>query len=170
MAAALRTTAAGIFTNHEEAERAVDELRRAGFPDENIGFLARYPVADEPAKTAGESGSHIVKGAATGVFTGGAIGTVAGLAVAAGLNHPIGMVIYGGVLATILASAATGGVVGGVVGSLIGLGIPEEEASHYERELQAGRSLVTVQAGARYNEAVAILRRHGALGKGGPLI
>ena len=170
MTAALRTTAAGIFTDRQEAERAVDELHRAGFPDENIGFIARNPVVDEPAKISGEPGGHVAKGAATGLFTGGAIGTVASLAIVAGLIHPIGAVIYGGILVSILASAATGGVVGGVIGALIGMGIPEEEASHYERELQAGRSLVTVQAGARYNEAVAILRRHGALGKGSPLI
>jgi hypothetical protein len=170
MTAVLRTTAAAIFTNHQEAARAVDELRRAGFPDENIGFVGRNQVRNEPAKDTGETGSHLGEGAAVGVFTGGAIGTVAGLVVAAGLIPAIGPVIFGGVLTAILASAATGVAAGGVIGALIGLGIPEEEAGYYEKELQAGRTLVTVDAGARYDEAVAILRRHGALGKGSPLV
>jgi hypothetical protein len=52
----------------------------------------------------------------------------------------------------------------------VGLGIPEEEASQYESELRAGRFLVTVHANGRYEEAVAILRRHGAMGQGSPLL
>jgi hypothetical protein len=57
-----------------------------------------------------------------------------------------------------------------VAGTLIGLGIPEEDVHHYHGELEAGRTLVTVKAGPRYDEAVAILRKHGAFGKGGPLL
>ena len=48
---------------------------------------------------------------------------------------------------------------GGLVGTLIGLGIPEEEARQYHSEFEAGRTIVTVQAGDRYQEAVAVLRR-----------
>jgi hypothetical protein len=42
------------------------------------------------------------------------------------------------------------------------LGIPEEEARFYEGEFHLGRTLVTVQAPGRYEEARDILRRHGA--------
>ena len=42
------------------------------------------------------------------------------------------------------------------------MGVPEEEARYYDEEFQAGRTLVTVKANARYQEAAAILRRHEA--------
>jgi hypothetical protein len=61
-------------------------------------------------------------------------------------------------------------VAGGLIGTLIGLGIPEEEAHYYHGEVQAGRTLVTFKAPQRYDEAVNILRVHGAYGKGKPLI
>jgi FAD/FMN-containing dehydrogenase len=42
------------------------------------------------------------------------------------------------------------------------MGVPEEEARYYDSEFQAGRTIVTVQAGGRYQEALDILRRQGA--------
>jgi uncharacterized protein (TIGR02271 family) len=42
------------------------------------------------------------------------------------------------------------------------MGIPEEEAHWYEQEVKGGRTLVTVKADGRYDEAQALLRRHGA--------
>ena len=39
-----------------------------------------------------------------------------------------------------------------------------------EQELKSGRLLVTVQADGHRDEAVRILRSHGAYGKGSPLI
>jgi hypothetical protein len=56
------------------------------------------------------------------------------------------------------------------LGGLIGHGIPEEDARHYEQEIAAGKTIVTVKAGDRYDQAVDILRRHGAYGKGSPLV
>ena len=51
---------------------------------------------------------------------------------------------------------------GGIVGALVGMGIPEPEAQAYQREVEAGRHLVTVKANGRYSEAVAILAANGA--------
>ena len=50
----------------------------------------------------------------------------------------------------------------GLAGALIGYGIPEEEAQYYHGEFEAGRTIVTVHADGRYDEATTILRRHGA--------
>ena len=68
----------------------------------------------------------------------------------------------GGALAALLASAGAGAAVGTVLGALIGLGIPEEESKFYESEFTAGRTLVTVRAGSRNEDAWRILNRHGA--------
>jgi len=59
-------------------------------------------------------------------------------------------------------NAASGAAIAGLAGALIGLGIPEEEAHYYEGEFKAGRTLVTVRAPGRYEEAHDILRRFGA--------
>jgi hypothetical protein len=42
------------------------------------------------------------------------------------------------------------------------LGIPEEEARLYERELLAGNTIVMVRSNERYSDASDILRRAGA--------
>jgi len=78
----------------------------------------------------------------------------------AGLLPAIGPVIAGGTLAAILASAATGAAAAGLAGALIGLGIPEEEADYYEGEVGSGRTVVTVKAGDRYDEARQVLQRY----------
>lgn len=41
------------------------------------------------------------------------------------------------------------------------VGIPEEEATHYEKEVKAGQVVVTVNAGDRSVEAESILNQYG---------
>jgi len=48
------------------------------------------------------------------------------------------------------------------VGALVGLGIPEDEAHYYQGEFESGRTIVTVKAEARYDEAWRILHSHDA--------
>jgi hypothetical protein len=69
-------------------------------------------------------------------------------------------VLAGGGLASILAGAGIGAATGGLIGALVGLGVPEEDARHFEEGFRAGGTLVTVDAGARTPQAVAILARH----------
>jgi uncharacterized protein (TIGR02271 family) len=45
------------------------------------------------------------------------------------------------------------------------MGIPEDEAEYYEGEFKSGRTIVTVKADGRYDEASNILRRFGAYEK-----
>jgi uncharacterized protein (TIGR02271 family) len=103
----------------------------------------------------------MAEGAAAGVATGAGIGALWALGIAAGMLPAIGPVIAGGLLASVLASAAGGAAAAGIIGALIGLGIPEEDARYYEEEFKAGRTLVTVKANGRYDEALAVIRRHG---------
>jgi uncharacterized protein (TIGR02271 family) len=62
--------------------------------------------------------------------------------------------------ASAASSAAAGAAAASLVGALIGLGIPEEEAKFYDTEFQSGRTIVTVRADGRYDEALHILRKH----------
>ena len=158
-----RTTAVGVFDNHVDAQRAVNELRRAGFTESEIGVASRdgHPVAG--ASVAGDKASKVATGATAGAATGAGVGALWGLGIAAGVLPAIGPVIAGGTLAAILASAATGAAAAGVAGALVGLGIPEDEAAHYESEFQAGRTIVTVKVPAnRYAQAMGILSGSGA--------
>jgi len=156
-----RRTAVGVFRNRQDAERAVDELHRAGFTDEQIGVAARDDDARSGTQTSGGADTKGEEGGLTGMLAGAGIGGVIGAA-AVGLIPGIGPVIAAGALAGILGGAAAGAATGGLVGWLAGQGVPEEEARHYESEVKAGRTLVTVQADGRYDEAAAILQRGGS--------
>ena len=158
-----RITAVGVFNNHADAQRAVNELRRSGFTDSEIGVVSRSGETTTGATVTSDKSTNAGIGAAAGAATGASVGALWGLGIAAGLLPAIGPVIAGGTLAAIIASAATGAAAAGVAGALVGLGIPEDEAAHYESEFHAGRTIVTVKApDNRYAEATEILSRCGA--------
>src|SRR5512143_3925385 len=157
-----RSTVVGVFEDRRQADEAITELRQAGFREDQIGVATRQAEGETPGATTAEEGSRAGVGAIAGVLAGAGLGGLVGLGVLAGVIPVIGPVIAGGTLATILANAAGGAAIGGLVGALAGAGIPEEEARYYQGELEAGRTIVTVQADGRYDEAVTILRRHGA--------
>lgn len=152
-----RNTAVGVFADLTHAEYAVEELRGAGFSPEQIGFL----TPDAPKGPEGdvvEHGTMAKEGAAVGAVAGVAAGAVLGAVLSNFVLPGVGPVLVGGLLAGAL--GATAGAAGGsVLGALVGMNIPEEEARHYEREFHSGRTLVTVRADGRYDEAAAVLRR-----------
>lgn len=160
MATADSSTIVGVFEDRAFAQRAIDELRFAGFRDDQIGFAARHETIGDlgiDEKTV-ETEEDAAKGAVAGGLVGGTIGAVAAL-----LIPGIGPVLAGGILLTTLGGAAVGAAAGGLIGALVGLGVPEEEAHRYHREFEVGRIIVTVQAGDHQKEALDILRRNGAL-------
>ena len=158
-----RSTVVGVFELRSEAEAAIYELQRAGFRDDQIGFIVR----NEDAGTTVEDGNTTEKapGATTAALSGGIIGGVVGAA-AALLIPGIGPAIAGGILVAVLGGAAIGAAAGGIVGALIGMGVPEEEAHYYEGEFHSGRTLVTVRADGRQQEAIDILHRNGGYDAG----
>src|SRR5436305_14323813 len=149
-------TVIGVFEDRDKAQRAVEDLRRAGFRDDQIGLVGRdrERSADwRAAPATSEQATRWEEGAGIGAAAGAVTGTGLGLAVAAGLIPGVGLGIAGGTLMALLASAGTGAAVGTVLGALVGLGVPEEEARFYESEFSAGRTIVTVRADNRSPEA-----------------
>ena len=71
----------------------------------------------------------------------------------------------GGMLDT-LKSLFTGHETGGVYDDLVGMGVQQNDATYYQREFEAGRSIVSVQAGDRTQEATDILAQYGGYGAG----
>jgi hypothetical protein len=154
-----RSTVVCVIDGRDKAEKAIEELYRAGFTEEQIGFAMRGGEATVPDREPGGTGAGATVG---GAVTGGAIGGVLG-AIAAGLIPGIGPVIAGGILVGVIGGAAAGAAAGGLVGALMDLGVSEEEAHYYELEFQAGRAIVTVRGDGRYDEAADILRRYGTV-------
>jgi len=158
MAMTERPTIVGVFENHTQAEQAINELQQAGFRDDQIGFAVRggdEGIATVEKKT--EAGPSAAAGAVTGGVLGGVLGAAAAL-----LIPGFGPAIAGGILVAILGGAAIGAAAGGIIGALVGMGVPEEEALYYEDEFRAGRTIVTVNADGRQQEAREILHHHGA--------
>jgi uncharacterized protein (TIGR02271 family) len=156
------STVVGVFDTHEHARDAIAALKERGFSVEDISVLA--PDKRTTQEVAHETGTQAGAGAATGALTGGVLGGIGGLLVGIGaLAIPgVGPFIAAGALATTLGGAAIGAGVGAIAGALVGMGVPEEDATYYEGEAKAGKTLVTVRADGRYTEAQRILREYGA--------
>ena len=165
-----RRTIAGLFRDREDAERAVHELKDAGFSGDQIGVVMRDRTAQ--GELAEQTGTHAAAGAVSGLVGGGLLGGLVGflLAIGAIAIPGIGPVVAGGALAAALgvvggtaaAGAGIGAAAGGLLGALIGMGIPETEARELEAGVRAGSTLVTVETRGRGDEALRILERHGA--------
>ena len=110
-----RSTVVGVFTEPGLADRAIDELERAGFRDDQIS-LSRHEDTDRNV---------------------GIVGRITSL------------------LSELKGSDRS------IVKRLVSMGVPEEEARYYQGELELGRSIVTVEAGDRREDALEILRSNG---------
>jgi hypothetical protein len=156
-----KVTIVGVFEDRVNADKAVDDLFRAGFDEDQIGVAMRHDdelIYDATGEGHTHAGSCAVKGALTGL----GLGTFAGLGLLAGVIPAVGPAIAGGTLGIVLSNAAAGARIVGLVGALVGAGIPEHEAKYYRDEFEAGRTIVTVTIDARPSDAAAILRRYGA--------
>jgi hypothetical protein len=156
-----RSIAVGAFQSVSSAQDAVRALKKAGFREDQIGIVSPDHSASTTVGTAVKT-SHVAETAATGVAAGAGVGALWALGIAAGILPVIGPIVAGGILASVLSSAAGGAAIAGVVGALIGLGIPEEDAHYYEGEFKSGRTIVTVKAEGRYQEAQQILTSYKA--------
>jgi hypothetical protein len=154
-------TAVGVFEDRRHARLAVDELCRNGFALAQIGFATpeERPVVDPPHV---DHHTRAGEGAAAGAAAGGTLGGVVGIALATAILPGIGPVLAGGLLAGGVAGAVAGLASGSLLGALLGMSVPEEEARVYEQAFHSGQTVVTVQAGERYDEAMAILRHASA--------
>jgi len=140
----------GVFRDRGAADRAVEDLQKAGYGINDIGVMMTEDT--RVRKFGAEKGTKAPEGAAAGGAVGGALGAlVAGLtatgsiaAIAATGGAATPLVV--GPLAAALAGLGAGAVGGGIVGALVGAGIPEVHAKEYEQKLRDGAILVSVRA------------------------
>jgi len=157
-----RSTVVGVFHDNSAARRAIEALKDGGFDGDQISVLT--PDREETRAVASETETRAGEDAAKGAVAGGILGGLGGWLVGIGaLAIPgVGPFIAAGAIATAIGGAAIGAGVGAIAGALVGMGVPQEEADYYEGEVKSGRTLVTVRADSRYDEAQRIMRQHGA--------
>lgn len=154
----------GIYASDVQAERAVDQLIAAGFPNSDISVL----LADTKSTRdfAHHKDTKAPEGTAVGVTTGGVVGGTLGVLAGIGaLAIPgVGPFIAAGPIMAGLAGLGVGGAVGGIVGALVGMGIPEYEAKRYEGRVKNGGTLLSVHCDTsnEISRAKDILKASGA--------
>jgi hypothetical protein len=129
-----------------QAIRIVDELKNAGFSNNDISVL--LPDKSSTREFAMEKGTKAPEGAITGVSTGGVLGGALGwLAGIGALAIPgVGPLIAAGPIVAALTGVGVGGAIGGIAGALVGMGIPEYEAKRYEGRVKEGGLLLSVHS------------------------
>ncbi len=132
-----------IATSITQAKTIIDQLKVAGFPNNDISML--FPDKGSTRDFAHEKETKAPEGAATGGAVGLGVGAVLGwLAGIGSLVIPgVGPFIAAGPIMGAL-GGAVGGATGGIIGALVGLGIPEYEAKRYEGKIRGGNILISV--------------------------
>ncbi len=153
-----RDVIVAAFADPLEAKETVEQLRAAGFAEQQIGVVAPHDPDLDREEVAEQS--MVAEGSMAGAVAGAGLGSLWGVAMAAGLLPIIGPVVAGGLLASLVVTAATGAALGGLAGALAGLGVPEERAAHYEQKLHEGHVVITVQHQGRMPEALSIFQRN----------
>jgi hypothetical protein len=144
----------GVFRSREDAARTVNELRRAGIPDNRIGLVT--PGSDDrdlesglPVTDTERPGMGRAMGAAVGGAMGAAGGATLGLAVATLAVPGIGPVVAFGMVGAALlgvVGATAGAAVGDQVEEELGEGVPHEDIFLYEDALRHGKSVIIAYA------------------------
>ena len=149
-----QATLVGVFSSYDAAEKAVNDLRKQGFNQEEISIISKDSRSNQRS---GQYNDDITDGA----LTGGTIGGLGGLLLGAGaLAIPgLGPIIAAGPIA----AALSGAVAGGIAGGLIDWGIPAEASQRYENQIAQGGILAIIRTtSSKINQAAAIFNQNGA--------
>jgi len=151
----------GVFASRSAAENAVEEIRKAGVPDDQVTLLipgsfnqVEREAESIPVDDTEQSGI----GKAFGALMGGGVGATGGALLVA-MIPGVGPISALGLLgAAILgaAGATAGAAVGGKVDAASSEGLPHDEIYVYEDALRKGRSVVIAMADS--DESATTLR------------
>jgi hypothetical protein len=136
----------GLFADQAGLERAINDLRAAGFRNSDVSVLMQETPGNK--SLAHEAHTKAPEGAATGASAGAVVGGVLGWLIGIGaLAIPgIGAFIAAGPIVAALAGVGAAGAAGGLIGALVGVGMPEYEAKQYEGRLRKGHLLLSVHS------------------------
>lgn len=127
----------GLFSDKEHIDDVVTRLKVEGLRTRDMSVISRedrfVPYRSGKKNLAGE-----------GALTGGILGGLAGLLVAATPVLIPGVGIFAIGPAIILSGFAMGAVTGGFLGALVDLGVSANQAKRYERSIKEGGVLLAV--------------------------
>jgi hypothetical protein len=148
----------GVYDDLEKAERTIDELRRHGFSEDEIGIIGH--VGHELDTVPTPLGMKAPEWNATrGMTAGGIFGALIGLLVILvipGMGDLSGL----GYWFELAGGAVLGAAAGGVLLAFGSFLFSRLRGAYLEEELEKGRFIVTVANPQRQREALALLRRH----------
>jgi hypothetical protein len=158
-------TTVALFSNHEDADKAVKSLIAAGFDIKNLSVVGKGYHSEEKVIGFYSMGDRVKFWGSRGAFWGGFWGLFFG---GLFLSVPVvGHVVVLGYLAAVVASAIENAVVVGGLSALgaalYSLGIPKDSVVNYEADLKADGFLVM----ARGSEA-EVQRAKGLLATANP--
>ena len=150
-----------VFPSHEDAERAVIELQRAGFDMTRLSIVGADYHTEEHVIGYYNTGDRMRAWGRAGAFWGGIWGLLFGAAflVVPGLGP---VLVAGPLVAAIVGGLESSIVVGGLSAlgaGLVSLGVPKNSVLDYESAIQAGKYLLVAHgAEAEVNRAREILK------------
>lgn len=130
----------GIFETEHEANNVILRLKEIGYREDEITVMAKDK--EKMDRLEGDT-SRMGEGAAIGGTLGGIAAALPALGVLA--IPGIGPILAAGPIAVILGGIVAGGVAGGLIGAFTKMGISEEDAKHYESQLEMGKIIVLVE-------------------------
>lgn len=159
--------ASAVFDSHDEAQRAVSELRTAGVSDNDLSVIAHHGGTTTTTTGDGEITDEHHRNVLRGILGGGALG--AGLGVAALAIPGVGPLAAAGAIAASAVPEAIG--IGAAIGAAAGTlnevltkhGIDEDDARYYGDRLRHGGVIVSVDdtSSIGHAQAADILYRNG---------
>jgi heat induced stress protein YflT len=149
-----------VFPSHQDAERAVMELQRAGFDMKRLSIVGADYHTEEHVIGYYNTGDRMRAWGRAGAFWGGIWGLLFGAAFF--MVPGVGPVLVAGPLvAAIIAGLESSVIVGGLSAlgaGLVSLGVPKNSVLDYESAIRAGKYLLVAHgAEAEVNRAREIL-------------
>lgn len=156
------STVVGVFGSLDEATEAVERLREAGFPTDQISIVGQGLQSEIKMHGFVTAGDMAKTGASWGAVFGGLFGLLAGVAFLA--VPGFGPLIILGPLAAGVVGAAEGAAGTALIGAILGAFLSRQHIPKMEGHLRAGRYLVLVHGGQEDGaRAQEILRTAGSI-------
>jgi hypothetical protein len=149
---------AAVFATREAAQAAVDELQQQGQDTDRMGMAVRE---GSPRVFERDAETEILHDAEVGAAAGGAIGFLAGMAIAAIVFIPGGIIGLGGILALGAGSTLGGAMLGGYIGQDTADRAFDERQELSELHLEPGQVLVVVCSHDHPADVEEMMERHG---------
>ena len=172
-----------LFREPTQAQQALEALKTGGFQRDHLGFALSDVVAENDiAQATGVSPEAGAPGGTGSVIKGAVMGVAGGLLMTVPIWALLALVpatrVYAeggvlGVLFGVIGGAALGGLFGALAGSDHGdyvkllrtMGVPAAQAERFQAALHGGHTMVIARdpSGTRGDEALSLMRRHGAV-------